>query len=55
MWDSNNLLLTGSIKFGSSKELLGDIKLPGSFIQQLDTVYSVNVDTVVSFYLQTNR
>ena len=52
MWNSNNLIEKGNIKFGSSKELLGDIKLPGPFIQQLDTVYGVNVDDVVSLHLQ---
>ena len=47
MWNSNNLVAKGNIKFGSSKDLLGEIKLPGSFIQQLDTLYGVNVDAVV--------
>jgi|SRR5947207_8869377 len=55
MWNSNYLLLKGTIKFGSSKELLGDIKLPESFLQQLDTVYDVDVDDIVSIYLRTNR
>ena len=54
MWNYNNLMLKGNIKFGSSKELLGEIKLPASFIQQLDTVYGVNVDVVLSLYLQAN-
>ena len=47
MWNSNNLVDKGNIKFGSSKDLLGEIKLPASFIQQLDTIYDVNVDAVV--------
>ena len=46
MWNSNNLVMKGNIKFGSSKDLLGDTKLPASFIQQLDTMYGVNVDAV---------
>jgi hypothetical protein len=46
MWSSNNLVAKGNIKFRSSQELLGDTKLPASFIQQLDTVYGVNVDAV---------
>ena len=41
MWSFNNLVVKGNIKFGSSKKLLGDTKLPASFIQQLDTVYGV--------------
>jgi len=49
MWNSNNLVAKGNIKFGSSKDLLGDIKLPTSFIQQLDTTYGVNVDSVTFF------
>jgi len=51
MWNSNNLVSKGTIKFGSSKDLLGDIKLPASFIQQLDTMYGVNVDSVTFFSL----
>jgi hypothetical protein len=47
MWTSNHLVANGNIKFGSSKDLLGEIKLPVSFIQQLDTLYGVNVDAVV--------
>lgn len=54
MWSANNLVAKGNIKFASSKELLGDIKLPPSFIQQLDTVYGVNVDAVMSLLLQAN-
>lgn len=55
MWSCNNLVAKGSINFGSSQELLGDtLKLPASFIQQLDTVYTVNVDAVVSLPLRAN-
>jgi ribosomal protein L9 len=47
MWESNNLVDKGTIKFGSSKDLLGEIKLPVSFLHQLDTTLDVNVDAVV--------
>lgn len=47
MWNSNNLVAKGNIKFGSKKDLLGEVKLPASFIQHSDTIYDVSVNAVV--------
>ena len=49
MWDSNNLVASGYIKFGSGAELLGDNEISCSFLQQLDKMYQVNVDSVIPF------
>ena len=42
------MILKGTIMFGSSEELLGDIRLSREFLRQLDLLYDVNVDTVYS-------
>lgn len=50
MWASNNLILKGAIKFGKSKDLLGNAKLSPDFVRQLDLLYGVNVDSVQNIF-----
>ena len=45
----NNVKVVGSISFGSAEELLGDVALPASFIEQLEYMNNVNVSTVAPF------
>jgi hypothetical protein len=46
LWIKNNVKVVGTISFGSADELLRDVTLPASFIEQLEYINNVNVSTV---------
>ena len=45
----NNVKVVGNISFSSAEELLGDVALPASFVEQLEYMNNVNVSMVAPF------